>query len=184
MIIGYARCSTTAQDLAPQLEALKAAGAEHIFSEHESGAKRERPQLDAALAALKPGDLLITTKIDRLARSTLDFCQIVDAIQKRGAAFRSIGDSVDTSTPMGRALMGILAVFAELERTRILERTAEGQKRARAAGVRFGKAPKLSPMQLEEVRRRWNGGKGESPTHLARVFRVGRSTIQRAVGIL
>lgn len=180
MIVGYGRCSASHQDLAPQIEALRAAGAEAIYSEHESGVRRDRPQLEIAVASLKPGDLFVVTKIDRLARSLVDFCNIVERVKATGAAFRSIHDAVDTSTPMGRALMGILAVFAELERTRILERTGEGRRRAQAAGIRFGPRPKLSAIQIAEARRRVE--EGETPTHLAKLFNVSRQTISRACG--
>lgn len=179
MIVGYCRCSTASQDVDPQIEAMRAAGAGEIFSEHESGAKRDRPQLDLALATLKPGDQLLVTKIDRLARSLVDFCNILETVRKAGASFRSTGDSVDTSTPMGRALMGILAVFAELERTRILERTEDGRRRARERGKRFGPKPKLTPVQVAEARRR--AAEGETPTHIAAILNVSRQTIRRAV---
>lgn len=180
MIVAYARCSASHQDLAPQLEALRAAGADAIYSEHESGIRRDRPELERALASLKPGDLFVTTKIDRLARSMVDFCNIVERVKVAGASFRSIHDAVDTSTPMGRALIGILAVFAELERTRILERTGEGIARARQRGTRFGPKPRLSPIQIAEARQRV--ANGETPTHLAKVMGVSRQTITRATG--
>jgi DNA invertase Pin-like site-specific DNA recombinase len=177
--IAYCRCSTTAQDLDPQIEAMKAAGADQIFFEHESAVKRARPELERALAALKPGDQLLVTKIDRLARSLVDFCIILDRVKTAGASFRSIHDAVDTSSPLGRALVGILAVFAELERTRILERTQEGRTRAMARGVAFGPRKKLSVLQIAEARAKLEAG--ESATTVGALFRVSRQTIVRAV---
>lgn len=178
-VYGYCRCSTSAQDLQPQIEAMRAAGADVTFAEHESGSHRNRPELERALASLKPGDQLLVTKIDRLARSLVDFCIIVDRVAKAGASFRSIHDSVDTSTPLGRALIGILAVFAELERTRILERTDEGRRRAMAAGVRFGPRPKLDPEKAAHAKELIR--KGESLTRTARILGCSRQTIARSI---
>ena len=179
MIIGYVRVSTISQDLEPQIEAMRVGGADVTFAEHESGAHRDRPELERALASLKPGDQLLVTKIDRLARSLVDFCIIVDRVAKAGASFRSIHDSVDTSTPLGRALIGILAVFAELERTRILERTDEGRRRAMAAGVKFGPKPILTPEKAAHARELIK--KGESLTRTARILGCSRQTVSRSI---
>jgi DNA invertase Pin-like site-specific DNA recombinase len=178
MIVGYARVSTDGQTLDAQHEALKAAGAEKIFQEKASGAKTDRNALGKAMAALQPGDVLLVTRLDRLARSTRDLLNTLDAIGKKGAGFRSLADTwADTTTPHGRLMVTILAGLAEFERALILARTGEGRTRAMARGVRFGRKPKLSPFQIAEaVRRR---GAGESLVDIARSYGVNHTTISR-----
>lgn len=180
MIIGYARCSTREQDYSTQVERLTSAGAEHIHAEKESGAKTDRPELARALAALQPGDVLTVTRLDRLARSTLDLHTILARVAAAGAGFRSINEPmIDTTSPHGRLLLAMLAAMAEFERTLILSRTSEGRERARQRGVKFGPRPKLSPVQVAEARRRCR--EGESPAHVGAVLGVSRQTICRAV---
>ena len=117
MIIGYARVSTDGQSVNAQQEALKAAGAEKIFSEKEPGTKTDRKALAKAVAALQDGDVLLVTRLDRLARSTRDLLNILDTIGKAGAMFKSLADSwADTTTPHGRLLLTILGGLAEFER--------------------------------------------------------------------
>ena len=144
-ILGYARVSTQDQDLNGQLAALKAAGAGTIYREKISGARADRPQLEKLMAALKPGDIVTVTKLDRLGRSTRELLDLIDRIGKAGASFRSLGDPLwDTSSAQGRLLSTLLAGIAEFERELIRERTGEGRKRAMAAGVKFGRKRKLS----------------------------------------
>lgn len=148
MIRGYARVSTQDQDLAAQYEALKAAGAIAIYQEKQSGAKRDRVELQRLLDNIRPGETLMVTRLDRLARSTLDLLTILDTINKRGAQFKSLADSwADTTTPHGRLMLTVLGGLAEFERTLIIARTGEGIRRARAAGVKFGRKHKLKPEQ-------------------------------------
>ena len=143
--IGYARVSTEGQSLDAQIAALKAARAETIFREKISGARADRPQLTKLMASLRKGDVVVVTKLDRLGRSTRELLNLLDAIDKAGAKFRSIGDPAwNAETPTGRLLSTLLAGIAEFERELIRERTGEGRKRAMAAGVRFGRKPKLS----------------------------------------
>src|SRR5215469_10311035 len=131
MIIGYARCSTLAQDYEAQLDALRVVGAEQFFAEKISGARSDRPRLAKALAALQPGDTLVVTKLDRLARSLKDLLTILDAIAKAGAGFRCIDvPALDTTSPYGQLLLGVLGALAQFERSLILSRTSEGRKRA------------------------------------------------------
>ncbi len=178
MIVGYARVSTDGQDHSAQTAVLKAAGAEKIYSEKISGAVTNRKALAKALAALQGGDVLVVTRLDRLARSTRDLLNTLDAIGKKGAMFKSLADSwADTSTPHGKLMVTILAGLAEFERSLILARTGEGRARAMARGVRFGRKPKLSPFQIAEALRRREAG--ESLTDIARTYGVNHSTISR-----
>ncbi len=178
MIIGYARVSTDGQTLDSQQAALKAAGTERIYSEKISGAVTDRKALAKALAALEPGDVLLVTRLDRLARSTRDLLNTLDAIGKKGAMFKSLADSwADTTTPHGRLLLTILGGLAEFEREMIKARTGDGRKRAMARGVRFGRKPKLSPFQIAEAIRRREAG--ESLVDIARTYGVSHTTISR-----
>jgi DNA invertase Pin-like site-specific DNA recombinase len=142
MIVGYARVSTDGQSLEAQHAALKAAGATQIYSEKISGAVTERKALAKAIANLGAGDTLVVCKLDRLARSTRDLLNTLDAIGKAGAMFRSLGDPwCDTTTPHGRLMLTVLGGLAEFERHLILARTSDGRERARARGVKFGRKP-------------------------------------------
>jgi DNA invertase Pin-like site-specific DNA recombinase len=152
MIIGYARVSTDGQTLDAQEAALRAAGAERVFAEKISGAVSDRRALSKALAALGPGDTLIVTRLDRLARSTRDLLNTLDAIGKAGAGFRSLADAwADTTTPHGKLMITVLGGLAEFERSLILARTGDGRARAMARGVRFGRKSKLSAFQVAEA---------------------------------
>src|SRR5262245_47929384 len=131
MIIGYARVSTDQQELEGQQAALRTAGAERIFSEKVSGAVTDRKALGKAISALDAGDVLLVTRLDRLARSTRDLLNILDTISKAGANFKSLADAwADTTTPHGDLMITILAGLATFERHLIKARTEEGRKRA------------------------------------------------------
>jgi DNA invertase Pin-like site-specific DNA recombinase len=144
--IGYARVSTDGQSLQSQTQALQGVSCARIFAEKISGAYSDRPQLAKALAALSEGDTLVVVKLDRLARSTRDLLNTLDAIGKAGATFKSLNDPwCDTTTPHGRLLVTVLGGLAEFERHLILTRTAEGRTRAMANGQRFGRHPILTP---------------------------------------
>jgi len=131
MVVGYARVSTDAQELEGQQASLRAAGAERIFSEKVSGAVTDRKALGKAISALDAGDVLLVTRLDRLARSTRDLLNILDTISKAGAKFRSLADAwADTTTPHGELMITILAGLATFERHLIRARTDEGRKRA------------------------------------------------------
>jgi DNA invertase Pin-like site-specific DNA recombinase len=179
-IIGYARVSTQDQNLTGQLAALKPAGvtADNTYKENISGARADRPQLAKLMARLEPGDIVVVTKLDRLGRSTRELLNLLDAIDKAGAQFKSLGDPMwDTSTPNGKLLRTILAGFAEFERDLLRDRTGEGRKRAMANGVKFGRKPKLSFHQREEAIKRRD--RGESGASIARLFNVDPSMISR-----
>ena len=126
-IYGYARVSTDGQTLASQDAQLHAAGCAKVYSEKVSGAKTDRPELAKVIKRLKPGDVLMVTRLDRLARSTHDLLNILDAIAKAGAGFKSLGDAwADTTTPHGRLMLTVLGGLAEFERELIKARTGEG----------------------------------------------------------
>lgn len=149
---GYARVSTDGQTLDAQREALRAAGAEKIFQETASGAQTDRRQLARVLAALNAGDVLIVTRLDRLARSTRDLLNTLDAIAKSRAGFRSLADTwADTTTPHGRLMLTVLGGLAEFERDLIRTRTSEGRARAKAQGRHLGRPPALNPHQRKEA---------------------------------
>ena len=177
-IIGYARVSTEGQDLTGQLEALKAAGATPIFREKISGVRADRPQLAKMMASLNAGDVVLVTKLDRLGRSTRELLDLIENIGKAGASFRSLGDPLwDTSSSQGRLLSTLLAAIAEFERELIRERTGDGRKRAMAAGVKFGRKPKLSEYQRREaIKRR---AAGETLAEIAKSYAVDLSMISR-----
>ena len=178
MIIGYARVSTDGQSLEAQQAALKAAGAEKVYAEKISGAVSDRKALGKALAALQTGDVLLVTRLDRLARSTRDLLNILDTISKAGAKFRSLADTwADTTTPHGELMITILAGLATFERHLIRARTDEGRKRAQARGVRFGRPMKLTRYQIEEALARREAG--ENLTDIGRSYGVSHSTISR-----
>ncbi|WBU62379.1 recombinase family protein [Paracoccus albus] len=179
MIFGYARVSTDDQVLDAQVDALNAAGAERIFMDKISGSRRQRPDLDRMLDQLRPGDVVVVTKYDRLSRSLQDLLAIVDAIQGKGAGFRSLAEDIDTTTPAGRLVFHVFASIAQFERERISERTREGLAAARKRGRVGGRPPALSPEQRAEVRRlRDQDLRGIA--ELARLFRVSQNTIRRA----
>jgi DNA invertase Pin-like site-specific DNA recombinase len=178
MLIGYARVSTDGQTLDAQLAALKAAGAERIFSEKISGVVTQRRALASAIKALGPGDTLIVTRLDRLARSTRDLLNALAQIGDAGATFKSLADAwADTTTPHGRLMLTVLAGLSEFERSLIIARTDEGRRRARANGVKFGRKPVLTPYLRREALARRDAG--ESSVAIARTFGVSHQTILR-----
>ena len=178
MIIGYARVSTDGQSLEAQQASLKSAGAERIFAEKISGAVTDRKALAKAVRELRDGDVLLVTRLDRLARSTRDLLNILDTISKAGAKFKSLADAwADTSTMHGELMITILAGLATFERHLIKARTDEGRKRAQARGVRFGRPLKLSRYQVEEALARREAG--EPLTDIGRSYGVSHSTISR-----
>jgi DNA invertase Pin-like site-specific DNA recombinase len=178
MIVGYARVSTDGQTLDAQQASLTAAGAERVFAEKVSGAVTDRKQLAKAISALGAGDVLLVTRLDRLARSTRDLLNVLDAVGKAGAGFRFLADAwADTTTPHGRLMLTVLGGLAEFERELIKARTEEGRRRAQARGVRFGRKLKLTAHQRQEALQR--RASGEPLIEIARTFGVSHSTISR-----
>jgi DNA invertase Pin-like site-specific DNA recombinase len=175
-IYGYARVSTRDQTLASQEAQLRAAACTKIYAEKVSGARSDRPELAKLLKRLDQGDVLIVTRLDRLARSTRDLLNVLDAVGKAGAGFKSLGDAwADTTTPHGRLMLTVLGGLAEFERELIIVRTGEGRNRAKARGVKFGRP--LTPHQRREAMQRL--AKGEAQADVARSFNVSQATISR-----
>ncbi len=177
-LLGYGRVSTDGQSLTAQVAELKAAGCIEIFQEKVSGARSDRKQLARLIARLDKGDVLVVTRLDRLARSTRDLLNLLGAIAEKGAGFKSLRDSwADTTTAHGRLMLTVLGGLAEFERELIRSRTGEGRERARARGVVMGRKPKLTPHQQQEALARRDAG--ETLMDIARSFNVSHSTISR-----
>jgi DNA invertase Pin-like site-specific DNA recombinase len=177
-VIGYARVSTQDQDFAHQVEALEAAGAGRVYSEKVSAARADRPQLARLMTAIKAGDTVMVTKIDRLGRSTRELLDLIHRISEAGASFKSLGDPLfDTGSSQGKLLMTLLAAIAEFERDLIRDRTGDGRKRAMANGRKFGRPSKLTPHQRQEALKRRAGG--ETLAAIAKSYAVDISTISR-----
>jgi DNA invertase Pin-like site-specific DNA recombinase len=178
MKYGYARVSTDGQSVDAQVHQLTKAGCSKVFREVASGSKTDRNQLRRAMATIGPGDVLIVTRLDRLARSTRDLLNTLAAITERKAGFRSLGDAwADTTTPHGRLMLTVLGGLAEFERELIRARTSEGRARAKARGVRLGRKPKLTLHQRREAIKRRDSG--EPIRDIARSYNVHNSTISR-----
>ena len=177
-VYGYARVSTDGQTLAAQDAQLHAAGCAKVYSEKVSGAQTDRAELAKLLKRLDTGDVLIVTRLDRLARSTRDLLNILDTVAKAGAGFRSLADTwADTTTPHGRLMLTVLGGLAEFERELIRARIGEGRRRAQALGVKFGRPPKLNAHQRREAIQRLRNG--ETQADIARTYGVDPTTIGR-----
>jgi|SRR5262249_37252199 len=177
-IYGYARVSTKDQTLASQDAQLRAAGCAKVFAEKVSGAKTDRPELAKAIKTLGQGDVLIVTRLDRLARSTRDLLNILAEVGKAGAGFKSLADAwADTTTAHGRLMVTVLGGLAEFERELILARTSDGRTRAKARGVKFGRKPVLDAHQRQEALQRLSNG--EAQADVARSYAVSQATISR-----
>ena len=178
MIYGYSRVSTDSQSVELQNTTLKAAGVVRLFSEKLSGAKSDRPQLLKLLKTLGKDDVVIVTRLDRIARNTRDLLNILDTISKTGATFKSLADAwADTTTPHGRLMLTVLGGLAQFELELIKARTTEGRKAARTRGVKFGPKFKLTAHQRNEALARRNAG--EAMTSIARSYNVSYMTISR-----
>jgi DNA invertase Pin-like site-specific DNA recombinase len=177
-IYGYARVSTKDQTFAAQDAQLREAGCAKVYAEKASGAKTDRPELAKLIRRLAPGDVLIITRLDRLARSTRDLLNVLDEVAKAGAGFKSLADAwADTTTAHGKLMLTVLGGLAEFERTLIVARTSDGRARAMARGVKFGRPPSLTPHQRTEALQRLAAG--ETQTDIARSYNVSHVTIGR-----
>lgn len=179
-LLGYGRVSTPEQDLALQLDALEAAGCDRIFSDIASGAKTERPELTKLLEYIRPGDTLVVWKLDRLGRSLRHLVETVESLKERGVHFRSLRESIDTSTATGKLIFHIFAALAEFERDLIRDRTEAGLAAARARGRVGGRKRALSPLQIDVARTMYNS-RNHTLAEIARTFRVSRATIYRSL---
>jgi DNA invertase Pin-like site-specific DNA recombinase len=178
MIYGYARVSTDGQSVTAQVAELRKHGAGKVFREVASGAKSDRAQLRRVLDQLDASDVLMVTRLDRLARSTRDLLNTLAAITDKKAGFRSLGDAwADTTTAHGRLMLTVLGGLAEFERDLIRSRTGEGRERAKARGVKLGRKPKLTEHQRREAIRRRE--EGERVRDIARSYNVSHSTNSR-----
>ncbi len=178
-IYGYARVSTLDQDLAIQRAALKAAGCGVVRAEKASRSRRDgRTELQVLLDFVQPGDTLVVTRIDRLARSMKDLQDIVRELKERGVALRATEQPVDTSTAAGKAFLDMLGVFAEFETNLRRERQIEGIKAAKARGSYKGRKPTIDPVELRRLRDEEKLG----PAAIARRLGIGRASVYRVLG--
>ena len=176
--VGYARVSSTGQDLAVQLE--KLAGCDKIFKEKRSGVDTGRPELKRCLEYLREGDTLLVAKIDRLARSTSDLYRIISELAEKGVAFKVTDDpTIDTTSRTGKLVMGILALIAEFENDIRRERQMDGIKKARERGTRFGRAPLLVPETIQQVRKLRKSG--QTVPEIMRQTSLSKASVYRAL---
>jgi len=177
MIIGYARVSTTDQNLTLQKEELVSIGCEKIFEDYVSGSRENRPGLASALEVVRDGDTLVVWKLDRLGRSVKQLIELVDSLEKRGVHFRSITDSIDTSTPPGRFFFHVMASLAEMERDLIVERTRAGLAVAKKLGRTGGRKRKMTESKVESARKLL--ASGIPPKDVAKDLEISVPTLYR-----
>jgi DNA invertase Pin-like site-specific DNA recombinase len=178
MKLGYARVSTEDQTLQLQRPRLKEAGCEKVFEEKISGVVRKRPQLEKLLGEVRKGDVLVVTRLDRLARSTAELLIIAERLQEKGAGLQSLDEPwADTISPSGRMVLTVFAGIAEFERALIKQRTEDGLRDARKRGVLFGRPRKMRPDQQQLAQELLK--QGRSISEVARTFNVHPATIYR-----
>lgn len=178
MLYGYARVSTTDQDLSIQHDALKVAGCGCVRSEKMTGTTREgRTELATLLDFIREGDTLVVTRIDRLARSVGDLQDIVRTIKSRGAALKATEQPIDTGTAAGKCFLDMLGVFAEFETNLRRERQMEGIAKAKAGGVYKGRKPSIDPEEVDRLRK-----EGMGATQIAKTLGIGRASVYRVLG--
>ena len=183
MILGYARISKgETQDTRLQETALRAAGVERLFTEQASGGRWDRPQWHRLLDQLRPADVVVVWKLDRLSRSLKDLLHIMERIAQAEAGFRSLTEAIDTTTPAGRMLMQMVGSFAEFERAMIRERTQAGLAVARAEGRKGGRRPKLGPQQHAAIVEMVRAGR-QTQAAAARLFHVHPATVSRLLAL-
>lgn len=178
MLLGYARVSTDDQDLALQRRALREAGCRRLYEEKLSGAQRNRPELARLLDQVRDDDVLVVTRLDRLARSTRDLLDVAERLRDADVGLRSLAEPwADTTSPAGRMVLTVFAGIAEFERALILGRTSAGRIAAQQKGVRFGRPPVLAPDQVALGRKLVEEGK--PVREVARLLKVHRATLYR-----
>ncbi|MGL5780383.1 recombinase family protein [Cetobacterium sp.] len=174
MIVGYVRVSAVDQNEERQINSLKEAGAEKIFSEKKSGKDRNRPKLEEMLNFIREGDIVIVSEFSRLARNTKDLLDITEGITKKGADFRSLKESIDTSSPAGKLMLTVIGAIATFEREILLERQREGIAIAKAKG-KFKKPEKEMPKDLNEKMLEFEFKK----VKVAKYYNVSRPTLDK-----
>ena len=178
MLLGYARVSTDDQDLAYQRGMLREAGCRRLYEEKASGARRDRPELARLIDQVREEDVLVVTRLDRLARSTRDLLDLAERLRDAGAGLRSLAEPwADTTSAAGSMVLTVFAGIAEFERTLILDRTAAGRAAARHRGVRFGRPAALGPEQVALGCRLV--GEGQPVQEVARLLNIHRATLYR-----
>jgi DNA invertase Pin-like site-specific DNA recombinase len=180
MLIGYARISTGDQTLNLQKDALTAAGVEQIYTDVLSGAKADRPGLADALTYARPGDTLVVWRLDRLGRSLQHLIETIRSLEARGIGFRSLTESIDTTTPGGKLIFHIFGSLAEFERDLIRERTNAGLAAARARGRVGGRPRKLTPKQVA-LAKRLHADKENDIQTICQTLGISRGTLYRAL---
>jgi DNA invertase Pin-like site-specific DNA recombinase len=181
MLLGYARVSKgDEQTNLLQAKALRATGCRRIFEEAASGGRWDRPELHRMLDQLRAGDTIVVWKLDRLSRSLKDVLHIMERIAQAGAGFRSITESIDTTTPAGRMMMQMVGSFAEFERAMIRERTSAGLAAARAEGRVGGRRKKLDATKRREIAESVITGR-KSGAEMARLYNINQPTVSRIV---
>ena len=182
MKYGYARVSTTSQDYMAQVEALKAAGCEHIFGEKASGKSTDgRPAFKKMMKALLPGDIVVVTKLDRLARSSRDLMNILHELEGLSVGFRSLDEAwCDTTTDIGKLLITVMSGIAQFERSLIRSRTDAGIERARKLGKKFGRKPSLDAGQVAKIAELHQSGEW-TMERLAEEYQVSVGTVWNAI---
>jgi DNA invertase Pin-like site-specific DNA recombinase len=176
-VIGYARVSTTDQNLELQESALRAAGCDVIRSEKRSGTTTAgRDELRTVLDFLRKGDVLTVTRIDRLARSIGDLQDIVRAVKAKGASLKAIEQPIDTGTAAGKCFLDMLGVFAEFETNLRRERQLEGVASAKARGVYKGRKASIDPAKVRQMK-----AEGKGASAIAKALRIGRASVYRAL---
>jgi DNA invertase Pin-like site-specific DNA recombinase len=180
MYVGYARVSTSSQNLENQINQLKDAGCVKIFSEKKSGKnKADRKQFNIMMDFVREGDILFITKLDRLARSVIDLQNIAKFLEDKNVNLKVIQQNIDTTTPAGRLLFTMLGAIAEFERDLINERVKEGIEAAKRKGVQFGRKAILNSKEKNVIYKEHK--KGKSVAWLSKFFHVARNTIYRAI---
>lgn len=180
-LLGYARVSTLEQDEALQVDALRSAGCGRVFVDKASGKLEHHPALDLLMDQLRPGDRLVVWRLDRLGRSLRHLIEAVQALEARGVAFRSLTESIDTTTPGGKLIFHVFGALAEFERDLIRERTLAGLAAARSRGRRGGRPTVWTPEKLK-VARAMHDSREHDVATIARVVGVSRSSVYRAIG--
>lgn len=179
-LLGYARVSTTDQDAALQVDALNAAGCYRVFVDTISGSLDQRPELTKLLDQLRPGDTLVAWRLDRLGRSIRHLIDQLTALQDKDIGFKSLQETIDTTSPGGRLVFHVFAALAEFERDLIKERTNAGLAAARARGRTGGRPPRLSPHQVTAARRMYEQ-QDMTVEQIGQVLGVSRTTIYRTL---